>query len=69
VRISVSSTSHRRSWPSFGAPAATGPLASKNRLIRRLSRTGLQPAGSPLSGRRPLYVRNYRYAMTYSGTP
>jgi hypothetical protein len=50
VRTSVSSTSHRGSPPSPAAGAATGPLASANRMMRRLLATGLQPAASPLSG-------------------
>src|SRR5262249_3469049 len=50
ARTSVSSTSHRGSWPAPGARATIGPLASGNRLMRRLLRTGLQPAGPPLGG-------------------
>ena len=38
-----------RRWPSPAARATICPLASENRQIRRLLRTGLQPAGSPLS--------------------
>ena len=47
VQTSVSSTSHLGSPPSPGPHATTAPLASENRLIRRLLRTSRQPAGRP----------------------
>ena len=59
VWTSVSSTSHRGSWPSPGARATICPLASENRLMRRLLRTGLQPAASPLSGRSGLKGKDH----------
>jgi len=43
--ISVNSTSHPGCWLSPGARAAIGPLASENRLIRRLLLTGLSRPG------------------------
>ena len=55
----MSSTSHRGSPPSPGAGATIGPLASENRVMRRLLRTGRQPTGSPLCGRGGLYGKDH----------
>jgi hypothetical protein len=40
-----------RCWPGPGPRAATGPLASGNRLMRCVLRTGCQPGWSPISAR------------------
>ena len=45
----MSSTCAPRLPPSPAPRAEIGPLASENRLMHRLLRTGLQPAGSALS--------------------
>ena len=55
----MSSTSHRGSPPTPRARATICPLASENRLIRRLLRTGVQPTGLALSWRAGLKGKDH----------
>jgi len=56
----VSSTSHCGCWPSSGARATICPLASQNRLMRRLLRTGLQPTQARGTGWVADFAGGYR---------